>query len=199
MPNSHASEFDQVIRSGGVVLFPSDTVYGLACDPDNDAAIKRLYAIKRRRAEKPSARMFFDLGAAVAALPALIRASAESRSDAKLGPRTQAALAELLPGPATLVLPGGLGLRVVDVPALKGARVSVLQSSANLSGGADARTLAEVDESVQAAVDLRIDGGELPGTPSTVIDLRAYEQQRSWAILRQGALPEATVAAILGG
>jgi L-threonylcarbamoyladenylate synthase len=198
MPSSHASEFDQVIRAGGVVLFPSDTVYGLACDPDNAAAVRRLYAIKGRPAEKPSARMFFDLGAAVAALPALLRASAEPRGATKLGPRTQTALVELLPGPATLVLPGGLGLRVVDVPVLKGARVSVLQSSANLSGEADARTLAEVDERVKGAVDLWIDGGTLPGTPSTVIDLRAYEQRRSWAILRQGALPETTVAAILG-
>jgi L-threonylcarbamoyladenylate synthase len=192
---SHAREFEQVIRSGGIVLFPSDTVYGLACDPDNVAAVRRLYAIKGRPPEKPSARMFFDLGTAVAALPALLRAS--PRSNVRLGPRTQAVIAELLPGPATLVLPGGLGLRVVHVPALAGARVSVLQSSANLSGEPDARALDDIDPAIASAVDLTIDGGILPGTPSTVVDLRAYEREGNWVILRQGALPQAQIAAIL--
>jgi L-threonylcarbamoyladenylate synthase len=168
------NEFDRVIRSGGVVVFPSDTVYGLACDPDNAAAVERLYALKGRPRRKPSAVMFFDLDAAIAALP-------------ELGPRTRAALERLLPGPVTVVLPTG-GLRVVAVPELAGVRVAVLQSSANLSGGADPKRLEDVPEAIREAADLVIDGGELPGTASTVVDLRGYEADGSWEILREGAL-----------
>ena len=65
----------------------------------------------------------------------------------------------------------------------------VLQSSANLAGGPDARRFDEVPASIRAGADLVIDGGELPGTPSTVIDLREFEAGE-WAILRQGAVPE---------
>jgi L-threonylcarbamoyladenylate synthase len=172
-----------------VALFPADTVYGLACDPESDAAVARLYEIKGRPPERPAAVMFFQLGEALAALP-------------DLGPRTRGALERLLPGPVTLLLPNRerryplacgpaaerLGLRVPDVPLLAGVRRPVLQSSANPSGGADARRLADVDAAIRAAVDLELDGGELPGTPSTVIDLSGYEQAGEFTVLRQGAL-----------
>jgi L-threonylcarbamoyladenylate synthase len=73
----------------------------------------------------------------------------------------------------------------------------VLQSSANPSGGADARRLADVDARIRAGVDLQLDGGDLPGTPSTVIDLTAYEDRGDWSIVRQGALSAGDVAARL--
>ena len=66
----------------------------------------------------------------------------------------------------------------------------MLQSSANRAGGADARRLSEVPALVRAAVDLVIDGGELPGTPSTVVDLRRYEEEGEWSIVRSGAVGE---------
>src|SRR5689334_17540885 len=144
------------IASGGVAVFPADTVYGLACSPTDEAAIKRLYALKGRPPDKPSATMYFDL-----------------ESIPQTGPRVRAALERLLPGKVTLVLPGGLGVRV---PFLAPVGQAVLQSSANLSGQPDARRLAEVPTSIREGVDLVIDGGELPGTPSTVIDLREYEE-----------------------
>jgi L-threonylcarbamoyladenylate synthase len=72
-----------------------------------------------------------------------------------------------------------------------------MQSSANLSGEPDARSLAEIPPSVLAGADLVLDGGELPGTPSTVIDLRDYEEHRRWHILRQGALPAVDVERLL--
>src|ERR1700733_14813161 len=77
---------------GGVAVFPSDTVYGLACDVQNRVAVERLYGLKRRSLDKPSAVMFFDLELAFAALP-------------ELGPRTRSALERLLPGPVTALLP----------------------------------------------------------------------------------------------
>jgi L-threonylcarbamoyladenylate synthase len=193
-----AEEFERSISSGGVVVFPADTVYGLACDPTDGAAVERLYLLKGRPPTKPAAVMMFDVGLAVAALP-------------ELGPRTREALARLLPGPLTVLLPnpagrfplacgpapGTLGLRVPRLEALAEVRVAVLQSSANHAGGADARRLEEVPESIRAGADLVIDGGELPGTPSTVVDLRRYEDGGAWGVARTGAVPYVELAAAL--
>ncbi len=74
----------------------------------------------------------------------------------------------------------------------------MLQSSANRAGGADARRLEEVDDRIRAGVDLVLDGGELPGTPSTVVDLTAYERDGSFAVVREGALPAEAVGDMLG-
>lgn len=162
-----------MIRAGGVVVFPADTVYGLACDPDNPEAIARLYALKGRPPTKPSALMVFSL------------------SD--LPPMPEQALS-LLPGPVTLLLPGPegtkLGVRFPETP-LQGP--PVLQSSANHSGGPDARTLDEVPQDIRDGADLVIDGGTLPGTPSTVIDLTV----EPYRIVREGALSAAEIAARL--
>ena len=68
-----------------------------------------------------------------------------------------------------------------------------MQSSANVSGGPDARRLDDVPEAIRAGADLVIDGGELPGTPSTVVDLREYEAGR-WSIVRVGAVSESVIA-----
>jgi L-threonylcarbamoyladenylate synthase len=178
--------FAECIAGGGVVVFPADTVYGLACDPENAAAVARLYELKGRPPDKPAAVMFFS----VDALP-------------PLGPRTRALAERLLPGAVTLLVPsdryplaggdGTLGLRVPDLPALADVRVPVLQSSANLTGGPDARRLDDVPQSIRAGADLVIDGGELAGTPSTVVDLRDYETSGALTIVRQGAVPEAVI------
>jgi L-threonylcarbamoyladenylate synthase len=178
--------FEECVVAGGVVVFPADTVYGLACDPENAAAVARLYALKGRRPDKPAAVMVFSLDA----LP-------------PLGPRTRALAERLLPGAVTLLVPsdryplaggaGTLGLRVPDLPAFADVAVPVLQSSANLAGGPDARRLDEVPASIRAGADLVIDGGELAGTPSTVVDLRGYETSGELAIVRLGAVPEAVI------
>ncbi|HYZ80545.1 MAG TPA: Sua5/YciO/YrdC/YwlC family protein [Solirubrobacteraceae bacterium] len=181
---------------GGVAVFPADTVYGLACDVHNRVAVERLYRFKRRRLDKPSAVMFFDVELALAALP-------------ELGERTRAALRRLLPGPVTVLLPNPegrfplacgddvttLGLRVPVVPLLEGVSWPVLQSSANLAGGPDARRLSDVPELLRRGADLLIDGGDLPGTPSTVVDMRAFESDGEWTIVREGALSREEVAA----
>jgi L-threonylcarbamoyladenylate synthase len=184
---------------GGVAVFPSDTVYGLACDPVNAFAVERLYLLKRRPREQPSAVMFFALDTAVDALP-------------ELGARTRTALARVLPGPVGVLLPNPagrfplacgadlstLGLRVAAVAAFEEVRIPVLQSSANRAGGPDPRTVAEVPELLRAGVDLVIDGGELAGAPSTVVDLRRYEQSGAWSLVRPGLVGEEELAAALG-
>jgi L-threonylcarbamoyladenylate synthase len=193
--SEQAQTFERCMSVGGIAVFPADTVYGLACDAGNTGdAIRRLYALKRRPLSKASAVMFFDFETAMTVLP-------------ELGDRTRAALAQLLPGQVTVLLPNPeqrfplacgedpttLGLRIASVPALAGVRWPVLQSSANLAGGAEARTLDRVPEQLRAEADMVIDGGELPGTPSTVIDLRAYERDGRWSIVRAGAVSEREV------
>jgi L-threonylcarbamoyladenylate synthase len=199
LPDPAARAFEAAIRANHVVVFPADTVYGLACAPGSREAVERLYAIKGRRPDKPAAVMFFDRERALEALP-------------ELGSRTRAAIEALTPGGVTLLLPnprhrfplacgpdpGTLGLRVPHVPKLDGVGVPVLQSSANPAGGADARRLEDIPESITSQADLVIDGGELPGTPSTVIDLRQYERAGTWNVLRSGAVAPEAVATLLG-
>jgi tRNA threonylcarbamoyl adenosine modification protein (Sua5/YciO/YrdC/YwlC family) len=198
-PGEWAEAFERCMSVGGVAVFPADTVYGLACDVHNRVAVERLYRLKRRRLDKPSAVMFFDRELALAALP-------------ELGERTRSALERLLPGAVTVLLPNpegrfplacgddlsAFGLRVPVVPGLEGVAWPVLQSSANLAGGEDARVLETVPESIRRAADLVLDGGDRPGTPSTVVDLRRFEETGDWSIIRPGDVDEAVVAAALG-
>jgi L-threonylcarbamoyladenylate synthase len=196
---TEAEAFERCLAVGGLAVFPADTVYGLACDPANRFAVERLYLLKRRAHQKPAAVMFFDLELAMAALP-------------ELGPRTVAALRRLLPGAVTLLVanpagrfplacgsdPTTLGLRVPEVPLLTGVSWPVLQSSANRAGEADPCRLTDVSELIRAAADLVIDGGELPGTSSTVVDLRDYEEDGSWSVVRPGLVGEEELGAALG-
>jgi tRNA threonylcarbamoyl adenosine modification protein (Sua5/YciO/YrdC/YwlC family) len=194
-----SASFERCVSAGGVAVFPADTVYGLACDAENRVAVQRLYELKRRKLDKPSAVMFFDRQLALAALP-------------ELGARTGEALRRLLPGALTVLLanPAGrfplacagegstLGLRVPAVSMLAGVQRSVLQSSANFAGAPDARTLSGVPEAIRDAADLVLDGGELPGTPSTVVDLRDYERSGTFELLRVGAVGEDELAQKIG-
>jgi L-threonylcarbamoyladenylate synthase len=202
MTPEEVETFERCIAVGGVALFPADTVYGLATEPDSVEGVRRLYALKGRRADRPAAVMFFRLELALAALPELPR-------------ETRDALERLLPGAVTGLLPNParryplacanepetLGLRV---PQLEGALAPlaaiswpVLQSSANRSGQPDAHRIDEVDPAVKAGVDLVLDGGELPGTPSTVVDLTSYALDGSFEILREGAVRRDRVEAVL--
>jgi L-threonylcarbamoyladenylate synthase len=129
-----------------------------------------------------------------------------------LGEQTASAIDRLLPGPLTVVVPnpegryalaGGSGLGI-RVPLLEGpleplgqARVAVLQTSANPAGGEDARRVGDIVTEIVASVDIVLDGGELSGTPSTVVDLTGYEQDGSWELLRETAVAHARVAELL--
>jgi L-threonylcarbamoyladenylate synthase len=190
--------FERCIAVGGVALFPADTVYGLATEPESKEGVRRLYRLKGRRPDKPAAVMFFRLELALAALP-------------ELPDPTAGATRALLPGPVTLLLPNPthryplacgpipdvLGLRVPklegEIAALSAVRWPILQSSANLSDGAEARKIDEVDEGIRASVDMILDGGNLPGTPSTVVDLSGYHEDGSHRIVRAWAMSVETV------
>jgi tRNA threonylcarbamoyl adenosine modification protein (Sua5/YciO/YrdC/YwlC family) len=209
VPRSEMAErFQRCVEGGGVVVFPSDTVYGLACHPEDPAAIARLYVLKRRPPAKASAVMFFDLDAA---LDFLSDGPGSRVPSGPLGSRTRTALQSLMPGGITALLPNPehlfplacgedpdtLGLRVISVPELAGVGVPVMQSSANLAGGAEARRLEDVPEILRAGADLVIDGGELPGTASSVVDLREYEEEGIWTVVRPGAVSEDELREVL--
>lgn len=177
------------LRAGRLAVVPTDTVYGLAADGESEAAARALYAAKGRDAIQPTAVLFGSVELLVARVP-------------ELPPASLRAARALLPGPVTLVLPNparrypwlnaerpdAIGVRV---PAVAGAGRDVLDAlgtlvatSANLPGGPDPRRVADVPAEIVGAVDVVVDGGELPGAPSTVIDLTGAEPR----VLRHGAL-----------
>ena len=183
-----SGDLDACVLGGGVALFPADGLYGLACDPTRAEAIERIHRIKGRDDGKPAAVMYFS--------PLAMREVVSA-----LGPRTRDALGAMLPGPVTLVVanperlyplacredPERLGLRLIGGP-LAGAVAPIFQTSANRSGEPAPSRYADVDPGIVAAVDLAIDGGELTGMPSTVIDVTAIEDGGEPVILREGAL-----------
>ena len=167
-------------------MLPADTVYGLCGDPHSEPAAGDIYRLKRRPAEQPLALLAKDVDALLELVPELPRATLQA----------------LLPGPYTLVLPNPgrrfpwltgsasetIGVRVPELTG-PGAQVleqvaAVVATSANLHGAPEARTLAGVPAEIRAAATL-VDGGELPGTPSTVLDLTGDEPR----VLREGAVP----------
>jgi L-threonylcarbamoyladenylate synthase len=179
----------RALRAGEPVVLPFDTVYGLAADPQNEEAVRRLYDLKGRADVKASAVVAGDLDRLFDCIPEL------RPLDAVLG--------RVLPGPVTLIVanpagrypwltgsnPSAIGIRV---PLLEGDTAAVLEqlgvvvaTSANHPGGTDPRRLDDVPRDVREGAGAVLDGGELPGSPSTVIDLTGPEPR----ILREGALP----------
>jgi L-threonylcarbamoyladenylate synthase len=185
------------IASGGVAVFPADGLYGLACDPLNQAAIERIHALKGRDDGKPSAVLYFS--------PLAMRELVEG-----LGERTRVAVGALLPGPVTLVVANPdhryplacredserLGVRLIDGP-LSGAMCPLFQTSANRSGEPAPAIFGDVPREIRAAVDLAIDGGPLTGLPSTVVDLTGFDRGGGWTVLREGGMDRAELAARL--
>jgi L-threonylcarbamoyladenylate synthase len=181
---------ERCISSGGVAVFPSDGLYGLACDPLDGAAIAKIHRLKGRDDGKSSAVMYFS--------PLAIRELVSG-----LGPRTKAAVSALLPGPVTLVVanperryplacredPERLGIRLIG-GALAGTMCPVFQTSANLSGEPAPARFIDVPKKIVEGADLAIDGAVLRGLPSTVVDISSIEEDGSWRILRDGALSE---------
>jgi L-threonylcarbamoyladenylate synthase len=197
-PHVARHELERCVERGGIALFPADTLYGLGCDPSSAAAIERIHSLKGRDERKPSAVMFFT--------PLAMRELV-----ATLGPRTRDALGALLPGPVTLVVgnperryrlagrgdPQRLGVRLIEGP-LNGVRTPMFQTSANRSGEPPPDRFEDVDPEILGGVDLAIDGGELRGEPSTVVDVTALDSGGSWKVLREGAMSAAELEARLG-
>jgi L-threonylcarbamoyladenylate synthase len=192
------SALERCIAGGGVAVFPADGLYGLACDPLDEAAIDRIHRIKGRDDGKSSAVLYFS--------PLAVRELLGT-----LGPRTAEAAGALLPGPVTLVVanperryplacredPGKLGVRLIGGP-LEGAMCPLFQTSANLSGEPAPSVFDEVPATtIVDAVDLAIDGGPLTGLPSSVVDISQIEGDGSWEVLREGGMSIGDLTAAL--
>ena len=187
---SSVAEAVAAIRTGELVVIPTDTVYGLACTPYYEKSVRALSALKGRTPDQPIALL-------AASLDWLFECVPELRGRAGVLARA------LLPGPFTLVLPNParrfpwltgarpdtIGVRIPDVTG-NGRRVldgvgAVAATSANRHGAADPWRLRDVAEEILASVAAIVDGGQLPGTPSTVLDLTGTEP----LVLREGAVP----------
>ena len=186
------------IREGRPVILPTDTVYGLCATPYLEEAAARVYRLKGRPDGMPTALLCADVDLLFECVPEL---------RGRVGEQTRA----LLPGPYTLVLPnpgrrfrwlaGDRGETLgVRVPTAEDAFADVLRevgalmaTSANRHHGLDPRRLQDVPREIRDGCAAEIDGGELPGIPSTVIDLTGTEPK----ILREGAVPAAEALARL--
>ena len=180
----------RAVQAGLPVVLPFDTVYGLAADPRQEEAVERLYRLKGRDAGRPTALVAGSVDDLLECVP-------ELRGSPGSGARL------LLPGPVTLIVPNparrfpwltgprpdAIGVRVPDLAGPGGEVLhragTVVATSANHPGEPDPRTLAEVPEDIRRGAGAVVDGGKLPGTPSTVVDLTGAEPR----IIRDGALP----------
>ena len=177
------------IRAGQLVVLPTDTVYGLCCDGYREPPFRRLAKLKGRPESMPVALLAADLDVILDAVP-------EARGRAAVVARA------LLPGPYTLVLPNparrfrwlcgttpeAIGVRVAALPPESKAvleRVGVLAAtSANRHGEPDPARVEDVPREILDGCGAVVDAGELPGTPSTVVDLTGPEP----VVLREGAV-----------
>ena len=145
------------IRAGELVVLPTDTVYGLCGDAESEAAAREVAGLKGRSAQKPIA---------------LIAPNPKRRYPWLGGEDT-------------------IGVRVPDLPSAAAAVLdevgAVLATSANLHGGPDPRRVDEIPEEIRRGAAVLVDAAELPGTPSTVLDLTSSEPR----IVREGAVPAA--------
>jgi len=183
--------------AGELAVLPTDTVYGIAAVAAMPEACARLYRLKQRPLDQPTAVMLGSLDGLAQALP-------------ELAGRAEAISRRLLPGPVTLIVPnpaarfahlcGGsphaIGVRVprldAAVASLADALGGVLITSANTRGGADPARLENVPRSIRDAAGFEVDGGELPGVPSTVIDITGREPR----VIRHGAGDATTLEAL---
>jgi len=180
------------LRAGLPVVLPTDTVYGLCANAYSEVPVRRAYELKGREPLQPSALLAGDVDMLLECLP-------------ELRGRVGAILRALLPGPFTLVVPNPagryrwltgeradtIGVRVAQLPAPAEAVLSqaglVMATSANLPGGPDPARLEDVPVKILEGCGAVIDAGELPGVPSTVIDLAGDEPR----VLREGAVSDA--------
>ena len=182
---------DVLRRDDGVLLVPTETVYGLVCDAAHEAARAKIYEMKRRPASKLLTLFFASRKAAEIAFPAM--------------PETAKRFAAAFcPGPVTLIVPDGdtfTGFRIPDHPALLRLLAAygrpLASTSANLSGQPAAHTVDEALESLAIPPDGVLDGGAIPpdSTASTVIKV---ERDGAWSILRPGPVSEEMLRAALG-
>jgi L-threonylcarbamoyladenylate synthase len=186
------------LKEGGVVAFPTDTLYALAADATNPAAVERIFDIKGREGGKPLP--VFVSGVEMAARYASLTSEADALAR-RYWPGALTLVLTRLPDFESAALAGGetVALRAPDHPValaiLLGAGRPLTGTSANAARGPDPVTAADVIEALGDRVDLVLDGGACPqGRPSTIVDCT----QSPPKVLREGAISPAEIAAALG-
>lgn len=195
-----ASRAAAVLRAGGVILYPTDTLYGLGADAFSDEAVAKVYAIKGRDEKKPIHCVVADLGMA--------------ERFAEVDDAARKLAEKFLPGPLTLVVKkrasvhSGIarGMETIGIRIPKNDLCLALANefgpytttSANVAGATNERSVAGILRQLgtnAAMIDLVIDAGELPERkPSTVVDVSGNAP----ILLREGAISTAEVTAALG-
>ncbi|PSQ18223.1 threonylcarbamoyl-AMP synthase [Halobacteriales archaeon QS_8_69_26] len=195
VPGDPLDRAARAIREGELVVYPTETVYGLGADALSPDAVERVFAAKGRDRSKPVSM----------AVPSVDRALAYVDPT----PETERFMRAFLPGPVTVVCRRGpdvpdvltagsdrVGVRVPDhelsLSLADRAGTPVTATSANRSGAGSARRVAGVDPSVRDAAAVVIDAGETPGGGSTVVDVDAGD------VIRRGAMAD-EIAAWLAG
>ncbi|WP_331002692.1 L-threonylcarbamoyladenylate synthase [Nitrososphaera sp.] len=186
------AECTRIVTSGGVVVFPTDTVYGIGCDPYSDPAVRRVFAIKGREEKKP--------------LPVLVGSISDAESIVSLGPNGRALAERFWPGALTIVAPlkdrnispgvtAGKSNLAVRMPANRYI-LSVLKTckylvgtSANASGKGAPRDAQSALQSLSGFDAILVDKGPLGGRESTVVDVSGP----SLRIVREGAISAGAV------
>jgi L-threonylcarbamoyladenylate synthase len=173
----------EAIRTGEPVILPTDTVYGLAADAFQEGAVRALYRLKGRGERQPTALLAASADVVYEAVPEL---------EGQVLPR--GGYTWILPNPARRLRwltgdrPDTIGVRIPElhgeVRAVLDQVGAVAATSANLPGGPDPRRLVDVPAELRIGCAAEIDGGELPGTPSTVVDLTGSDP----VVVREGAI-----------
>lgn len=192
---AHAAE---IIRSGGVIVYPTETLYGIGVDARNRAAILKVYKLKKRREGKPL----------------LVIVDSRSSLESLVGAVSDIAdklMQKFWPGPLTLLfdasssvlsdLTQGTGKIGVRIPSsklclllLKECGFPITSTSANVSGHPSLRTISEIEKALDSDVDVYLDAGELPvSEASTVIDVSG----RIPGVVREGAISVARIKQVI--
>jgi len=178
----------ELLAAGGIVIYPTDTVYGLGCSVENKNAIEKIYLIKRQRTDKPFSFICSDL--------------THISEYARVSNAAFKTMKHLIPGPYTFILPAGrmktlpkilvskrksVGIRVPDsrvaLDLVKQLGHPILSTSVTSDEGAILNDPAIISEHFNSIVDMIIDGGNLTSEPSTILDLT----DEAPVVVRQGA------------
>ncbi|SRR5581483_9346072 len=190
------SECVSAIRNGGVIVFPTDTIYGIGCDPYSDSAVERIFKIKGRDEKKP--------------LPVLAYSLQDAERIVSLGRAGKIFAGKYWPGALTIVAPlidkkisrrvtASINSLAVRVPA-NSCTLSLLKqckylvgTSANLSGGKSSNSAQGVMRSGLDGFDILLDGGSVGGVESTIVDMTGAQPR----ILREGAIKSSEVLRLI--
>jgi tRNA threonylcarbamoyl adenosine modification protein (Sua5/YciO/YrdC/YwlC family) len=178
----------EIMAAGGIVIYPTDTVYGLGCSVENKNAIERIYLIKRQRTDKPFSFICSDL--------------THISEYARVSNAAFKTMKHLIPGPYTFILPAGrmkalpkilvskrksVGIRVPDsrvaLDLVKQLGHPILSTSVTTDDGEVLNDPAIIGEQFNNIVEMIIDGGVLTSEPSTILDLT----DENPVVVRQGA------------